>query len=144
MLRAFESGEVLTTHTKSNERGLNRPYFLAKITGSSLISGESNRYEYAWTEVLLNNEEGFTTRTGGRSGTKALNLCEMSNTSTHVGAGVDLEGGAYPAGFSMMPIGKCGDDTLVNLVVVMFGIRDSDGTLRDVFCLGNEHDGVCT
>jgi hypothetical protein len=42
----------------------------------------------------------------------------------------------------MMPIGKCGDGDTVDLVVVMFAVRDAEGTLRSVFSLGNTHDGA--
>ena len=129
---------------ESEQKGFYRPYFLAKITASAAIGGTSNRYTYSWTEVMLQTDTTFATWTGGGTGTTALNLCEMSNTATHVGAGVDLGGADYPSGFSMMPIGKCGDTDLVDLVVVMFNMRDSNGTLRQVFCLGNTHDGVCS
>jgi len=145
MLRAYESGSIQSNSEQGIGgmfAGLHRPYFLAKITASSAIA--TNRYKYTYAEVVLDSSYSFTTRTGGRSGTDALNLCEMSNTSTHVGAGVDLEGGAYPTGFSMMPIGKCGDGDTVDLVVVMFGVRDANGVLRSVFSLANDHDGTCT
>ena len=145
MLKAFEDDKAKPLLQEgSSELGLKRPYFLAKITGSAAIGGESNRYTYTFAEVVLDVATGFAVRANGRTGTTALNLCEMSNTATHVGAGVDLEGAAYPAGFSMMPIGKCGDGDTVDLVVVMFAVRDAGGTLRSVFSLGNTHDGDCT
>lgn len=141
MLRTFEgsgSGENLTD---IKPKGLNRPYFLAKITDSTLIA--ANRYRYNWAEVVIDSDNGFTVRTNGRSGTDALNLCEMSNTASHVGSGVDVAAADYPSGMSMMPIGKCGDDDLVEVLVVMFGVRDEDGVLRSVFSMVNSHDGTC-
>jgi hypothetical protein len=116
---------------------------LAKITGSTLIDGESNRYKYNWTEVVLDATYGFANRSNARTGSDALNVCEMSNTASTVGSGVDVAGADYPAGFSMMPIGKAGDDTLIDVVVVMFAMRDDTGALRSVFSMVNSHDGTC-
>jgi hypothetical protein len=145
MLKSYEDEKArATVLDHSGQNGLKRPYFLAKITASAIIGGETNRYTYTFVEVVLDVTTGFAVRANGRTGTNALNLCEMSNTATHVGAGVDLEGAAYPAGFSMMPIGKCGDGDTVDLVVVMFAVRDAGGVLRSVFNLGNTHDGECT
>ena len=147
MLAAFEKKqekkEVNISSTRNASGGMNRPYFLAKITDSAEIEGTENRYEYTFEEVVLDGTTGFAARPNGRTGDNALNLCEMSNTATHVGAGVDLEGASYPEGFSMMPIGECGDGDEVHVVVVIFGVRDSDGALRSAFCLGNTHDGTC-
>tara|TARA_R110000822_G_scaffold309136_1_gene438117 strand:+ start:2241 stop:2687 length:447 start_codon:yes stop_codon:yes gene_type:complete len=143
MLKSFEDeNKKAPVKENSGELGLKRPYFLAKITASAAIGGESNRYTYTFAEVVLDITTGFAVRANGRTGTNALNLCEMSNTDTHVGAGVDLQGAAYPAGFTMMPIGKCGDGDTVDLVVVMFAVRDAGGVLRSVFNLGNTHDGT--
>ena len=143
MLKEYEDEKAKTAVLDhSGQSGLKRPYFLAKITASAAIGGTANRYTYTFVEVVLDVATGFAVRANGRTGTTALNLCEMSNTATHVGAGVDLEGAAYPAGFSMMPIGKCGDGDTVDLVVVMFAVRDAGGGLRSVFSLGNTHDGT--
>tara|TARA_R110000822_G_scaffold24042_2_gene73600 strand:+ start:1413 stop:1925 length:513 start_codon:yes stop_codon:yes gene_type:complete len=146
MLKEYEDDKAKNTVLDhSGQAGLKRTYFLAKITASAAIGGASNRYTYTFTEVVLDVTTGFAVRANGRTGTNALNLCEMSNTATHVSPGVDLESSAYPAGFSMMPIGKCGDGDTVNLVVVMFAVRDAGGVLRSVFSLGNTHDGTaCT
>lgn len=128
---------------QANQPGLNRPYFLAKITGSSEIDETSNRYEYEWTEVVLDSSTGFADRTNGRTGTDALNLCEMSNTEDNVSPGVDMNGSAYPDNFTMRAIGSCFDSVQLDTIVVMFGLRDSVGTLRSVFSLANAHDGTC-
>ena len=129
---------------ESEQKGFYRPYFLAKITASAAIGGTDNRYTYSWTEVMLQTDTTFATWTGGGTGTTALNLCEMSNTADNVAPAVDLNGAAYPSGFTMRAIGSCFDTVQVDTVVVMFNMRDSNGTLRQVFCLGNSHDGTCS
>jgi hypothetical protein len=145
MLKAYEDEKAASTILdQTGQSGLKRPYFLAKITSSAIIGGTVNRYTYTFAEVVLDITTGFAVRANGRTGTDAINLCEISNTVSHVGAGVDLDGAAYPAGFSMMPIGKCGDGDTVDLVIVMFAVRDAGGVLRSVFSLGNTHDGECT
>ena len=145
MLKEYEETprQVANQSNQSNQPGLNRPYFLAKITGSSEIDDTDNRYEYEWTEVVLDDETGFETRTNGRTGDDALNLCEMSNTEANVSPGVDMDGSAYPGNFTMRAIGSCIDSVQLDTVVVMFGLRDSVGTLRSVFSLANAHDGTC-
>lgn len=145
MLKSYELEKEGSARADSNDRptGLKRPYFLANITGSSSIVGEVNRYHYSWTEVILDTSNGFGTRPNGRSGTTALNLCEMDNDVDNVGPAVDLNGSTYPANFSMRAIGSCIDGTTVEPVVVMFSVRDTDGVLRSVFSLANDHDGTC-
>jgi hypothetical protein len=157
LLKAFESGKIGNSNesnsgvvaTPTSSEGLKRPYFLAKITGSTLITDEFNRYEYDWTEVVLDDAYSFAARSNARTGTvadetAALNLCEMSNTVNTVGAGIDVGAANYPTGFAMMPIGKAGDGTLIDVVVVMFNIRDVTGALRSAFSLANAHDGTCS
>ena len=141
MLRWYE-----TTPTKESnlQSGLNRTQFLAKITASAAIGGASNRYTYSFTEVVLDTSNGFAARAGGQTGTTALNLCEMSNDANNVAPAVDLDGAAYPAGFTMRAIGSCIDSVQVDVVVMMYNLRDAEGNLRQVFSLGNSHDGTCS
>tara|TARA_R110000824_G_scaffold214766_1_gene400988 strand:+ start:1656 stop:2150 length:495 start_codon:yes stop_codon:yes gene_type:complete len=141
MLRTFESGDPQSANRERDKRY--KEYFLAKITASAAIGGTSNRYTYSWTEVMLQTDTTFATWAGGSTGTTALNLCEMSNTADNVAPAVDLNGAAYPSGFTMRAIGSCFDSVQVDTVVVMFNIRDSGGGLRQVFALGNSHDGTC-
>lgn len=141
MLQWFES---TVTKLETKDMGLKRPQFLAKITASAAIGGTSNRYTYSFTEVVLDTSNSFTDRTGGQTGTTALNLCEMSNTADNVAPAVDMQGADYPAGFTMRAIGSCIDSVQVNVVVMMYNVRDSDGNLRQVFSLANAHDGTCT
>ena len=142
MLKVFEesNGDL---KAQPKQPGLKRPYFLAKITGSAEIDDTDNRYEYEWTEVVLNPTSGFEVRSNGRTGTDALNLCEMSNTADNVAPAVDMNGSAYPSGFTMRAIGSCIDSVQVDTLVVLFGVRDSDGVLRSVFSQANAHDGTC-
>jgi len=141
MLQWYESKK---TASQSNQPGTNKPYFLAKITNSAAIGGTSNRYNYTWTEVVLDNTTGFAVRANGLSGTTALNICEMSNTATDVGPGVAVDAAAYPAGFDMTAIGKAGDGGSIEVVVMMYHVKDADGNLRAVFSMANAHDGSCS
>lgn len=142
MLKTFEESTG-DQKARPSQPGLSRPYFLAKITASSAIGGTDNRYEYTWAEVVLNPTTGFAVRSNGRTGTDALNLCEMSNTADNVAPGVDMNGSAYPDDFTMRAIGSCIDSVQIDTLVVMFGVRDSDGVLRSVFSQANAHDGTC-
>ena len=115
--------------------------FLAKITGNSLIS--DNRYKYAWSEVEVDATD-FSTKTGGRSGTVAvdyaLNTIESGNDSEVVGPSVDISGDSdYPAGFSMQAVGEQGEEP----VVIMHKISDVDGNSAYFFSCSNAHDGEC-
>ena len=140
LLKWYETKPVNET---SNQQ-FKRTQFLAKITASAAIGGTSNRYTYTFTEVVLDTSNGFAARTGGQTGTTALNLCEMSNDANNVAPAVDLNGTAYPAGFDMRAIGSCIDSVQVDVVVMMYNLRDADGNLRQVFALANSHDGTCT
>ena len=139
MLQDYETKKIVS---QSNQPGTKKPYFLAKITGSSAIDETTNRYNYEWTEVVLDNSTGFDVRTDGLSGTTALNICEMSNTEDDVGPGVAVDASDYPSGFDMMPIGKAGDDGIIEVVVMMYLVKDEDGGLRAVFSMANAHDGT--
>jgi len=142
LLKWFEQSPT-RPEQPAEARGFKRPYLLAKITASAAIGGTSNRYTYSWSEVVLDATNGFAVRSDGATGTTALNLCEMSNNGDNVAPAVDLEGAAYPDGFSMRAIGDCIDSVQVDVVVVIFQVRDTTGTLRQVFSLGNSHDGTC-
>ena len=143
-MRMLQDYESKKSAGQSNQPGTKKPYFLAKITASAAIGGTANRYNYTWTEVVLDNASGFAVRTNGLSGTTALNICEMSNTATDVGPGVAVDAAAYPAGFDMTAIGKAGDGGTIAVVVMMYHVKDADGDLRAVFSLANAHDGSCS
>jgi len=114
--------------------------FWAKITGSLTMSGADNRWQYAWSEQVR-TATGWTTPTGGRSGTTeedfALNSAEAFNDATGVqGHGVDIDGADYPAGFEMQPIQ--GDR-----VVRMWQETATDGSVAFSFEATNADDGTC-
>ena len=144
LMRMLESYESTKSAAQSNQPGTKKPYFLAKITASAAIGGTANRYNYTWTEVVLDNASGFAVRSNGLSGTTALNICEMSNTATDVGPGVAVDADDYPDEFDMMAIGTAGDDGTIAVVVMMYHVKDADGDLRAVFSLANAHDGTCS
>jgi len=141
MLQWYESKK---TASQSNQPGTNKPYFLAKITNSAAIVGTSNRYNYTWFEVVLDDETGVDLRINGLSGTTALNICEMSNTAADVGPGVAVDADDYPDGFDMIPIGGPVGSAAVAVVVMMYHVKDEDGNLRAVFSMANAHDGSCS
>tara|TARA_Y100000310_G_scaffold345359_1_gene464115 strand:- start:286 stop:786 length:501 start_codon:yes stop_codon:yes gene_type:complete len=145
LMRMLEWYEAIARTGESGANKIHKPYFLAKITASTAIGGTSNRYNYTWSEVELDNASSFGVKTGGRSGTTALNTCEMSNTAADVGPGVAVDAPEYVASeFEMMPIGTSGDDGTIDVVVLMFHVRDEDGNIREVFSMANSHDGTCT
>ena len=143
-LEFIESSELLETMDQMRKRrgGNSKPYILAKITGSSLISGESWRWKYAWSEYTLSGDT-FAAKSGGLSGTYArsattyaLNTAEAFNSASFASPGVDLTGADYPPGFEPQPI--------TDAIVLMFLIRDSTNKLRYLFNMTNAHDGTCS
>lgn len=116
-------------------------WVLAKITGATAITGQTNRWEYDWEEVEL-TAAGVQTRSGGLTSTntaKALNLCELSNDGgtagdKHEGPGWNVYDA--PAGFDLREIKGAP-------AVQMWSMRDSAGTLRWFFSLANVLDGAC-
>jgi hypothetical protein len=111
-------------------------WVLAKITGSALISGQTNRWEYTWEEVEL-TASGVQTRSGGLTSsntTKAINLCEMVNNGTGVeGPGWSLT--TAPTGFEIKPISEA--------CVQLWSVRDTTAAFRWFFTLANVLDGEC-
>jgi hypothetical protein len=122
------------------------PYIFAKITGSASLA--TNRYKYAWTQVGFDGDSPHAAvamdnpMTGTTSTDYAMNLCEIANTATDVGPGVNLSGANYPSGFSMRAIGDS-TGTDVQLVVPMFQLPSDTGTLQRWFALANASDGTC-
>lgn len=111
------------------------PYLLAKITGSTAISGETNRWEYTWTraEVVNNASRTFqqVSSEPWYSGT-AFNTMEGGNTTTTVTPGVTVSN--IPTGWSVKPVSG---------YVILFPHRCTDGTERWLFCVPNAIDGSC-
>ena len=157
MLRDYEQSGTQPRFKRESDKQY-REYFIAKITGCSLIAGEANRWEYSFEEVILSGTD-IETLTGGQSGTvaattAAYNLCEGGNTAAVVGTGVYMSGSDYPAGFNMMPIGMTAENydpsvtaytsMDVDVTVMMYNVRATNGSLQRVFFAANSHDGTCT
>jgi len=133
-----QSGETLRKAASTYDESARRTRFIyAKITGATLLSGATNRWEYAWEEIELTTAGGFQTRTGGLTSSakgKALNLCEAFNNGLDVeGPGWDLDNA--PTGFEIKPIGQS--------VVQLWLMRGPGGAKRYVFSLANVLDGEC-
>lgn len=149
MLRSYESTYPRDERQVRPAGGGGSISFLAKITGNLEIT--ANRYKYAWTEVYVDATDGttFITKTGGKSGTTstdfALNGCEAANTADDVGSGVVVDATNYPANFEPMAIGQLASDPAdkIDLVVVMFQIKDDEGGTTYIFNMVNSHDGSC-
>tara|TARA_R110000824_G_scaffold141487_1_gene308050 strand:- start:236 stop:928 length:693 start_codon:yes stop_codon:yes gene_type:complete len=131
--------------------------FLAKITKAKCIA--SNRYEYAWIEVSLQNDNTIATVTGGRTSTgstdewdyAAINLLEIANTATRGSVGVNLGADDFPSGYALQCLGggnaSSGSEVtpIVLPIVVMnkVGGRATQTVSRFVFANTNETDGTC-
>ena len=132
--------------------------FLARIDKAKCII--ANRYEYAWTEVQLQNDNSITVVTGGRTSTgannewdySAINLLEVANTSSRGSVGVNLGSSSYPNGYNLQCLGgghaTAGSEVTPNVlpVVVMhkIGGRSVQTVSRYVFGNTNENDGSCS
>ncbi len=119
--------------------------FLARITGSASLA--TNRWKYAWTEVLM-TADLTTTRVGGRTGTTgtnyATNTAEMYHTSTYAW-GVNTTNTNYQTAFDPMPIGGGGTSTThkYDVVVEITQVIDTAGNKKYWFTLMGSHDGNC-
>jgi len=79
----------------------------ARITSSTPMSGQANRWVYEWEEVAWADNDPQTVTDGRNSTTDgvALNRLEASNTATGIqGNGIDADG--LPTGFELVPIGS--------------------------------------
>jgi len=101
----------------------------AKITGSSAISGASNRWRYSWTQ-MSRTEDGWMETRNGLSGTTtqawAINSIEGSNDGTAIeGNSIDLAEDV-PATITMKEVRG---NPIVRMYIEMFG----DGLYRHTF-----------
>jgi len=134
--RERESGTLLSEVGAAYDRQpMIRPWLIAQITGHTLISGQSNRWEYTWREKVLTGSlavaDGYIDDTDLFP---ALNLCECVNDGSGVeGPGWDLA--TAPGTFNIQPIQEC--------LVMMWPYVLEDGTQRMVFSQSNVLDGAC-
>lgn len=110
--------------------------FFARLGAATEIS--SNRWEYAWEEVVLDSG-AWVARTDGRTDETrdvAHNLAEVANSSSGVqGNGVDVD--TLPDGFSLQP-------APAGIVVWMHQVRERDGSAHGWwFAHQNGVDGEC-
>ena len=111
-------------------------WILARITGATTISGQTNRWSYAWEQVELLTD-GVQAVTGGLNDTahgKALNLCELQNNGLGIeGPGWDID--TAPTGFALQPIR--------NACVQLWHGYNAAGDTAWFFTLANVLDGEC-
>jgi hypothetical protein len=118
--------------------------FIAKILASPVSVG-TNRWRYAWEEVVVKDDHGIATPSAKRASrstgtaaefTYALNMCEMcqSISASLVGPGVTVS--TIPSGFSLQPIAE-------NTCVVMHAMNRRSGRPLFAFSMPNAIDGTC-
>jgi len=118
--------------------------FVAKILSSPVSIG-TNRWRYAWEEVVIKDDHLTAAISGSRKSrstgtgaefTYALNLCELCQavSGTKVGPGVTIA--TLPSGFSAQPIEA---DTCV----IMHALRRRSGRQLYAFSMPNAIDGTC-
>ncbi len=162
---------ALRTVRAIKQERVHRPWFLAKLTHAKRLTGENNKYLYAWQRVQLGDAvssayalSDVSTFDSGESTHNdaykfgAINLMEASNTSAYTAPGTDVESSVYPSlNFFMNPIGGHATGTgaaaprqeadvsvalQVNPVVQMWVVRNvTNGGARYFFCASNAHDG---
>ena len=145
MLEAFESsngGGKKNPSLDATRPSVGARVFVAKIDSSTALSGESNRWEYDFTEQIAQDfssgskNYNFTDKTGGVSD-KAFNIMETNNTASSMKPGVDLSAADFPSGMSVQPIA---DDSLV----FVRSYRDDQGKTLYLFQADNAIDGSCS
>jgi hypothetical protein len=108
--------------------------WLGKVTSSTLITGTTARYLYAWVEATFGGSSPYTpaVKSDGISG-NAISVSELSN-GTYASYGVTVSN--IPTGFSLKAIP-------VNTYVWVVPFRASDGT--EIYLIVNTQaiDGVC-
>lgn len=110
-------------------------FILAKITGSTAISGATNRWTYTWERAEISSTGAFAVRAGEPwyTGT-ALNVTEGGNDATTVMPGYLVAN--IPAGFQVKPIAT-------GCYVMVFAQRNTSGGIQWVFWCENAIDGTC-
>lgn len=127
------SDEVVRTNWRNRDEAI--PYILAKITGSTAISGANYRWEYTWEAAEIGSTGQFAVRSSEAwyKGT-ALNVTEGGNTATVVMPGYLVAN--IPAGFAVKPIAT-------GCYVMVFARRRTNGDIQWVFWCENAIDGTC-
>lgn len=131
------------SHPAMQTPGRAYPYFLARITGSTAISGKVNRWTYEFEELRYNPSTqewdtvepvGAATSPVGVSGT-AISAIEGGNDGAVVMPGVQVAN--IPAGFEVKPLET-------GCVVLVLTCRTTEGSSVYVISpLPNAIDGNC-
>ena len=135
-------GIVVSQHGENDVISLGRdfrrqPAFPARIT--SFATAATNQWTYSFVEVVKSaaGYGGWTTRTGGRTGT-ARNMFEDMNDGAGIeGNGINVDGTDFPSGFEMQPVPA-------GTVVMMHRVLEAAaGTQEFWFDFVNAVDGTC-
>jgi hypothetical protein len=135
--------ERTMSHPTLETPGRGYPYFFARITSASAISGKVNRWSYGFEEIRYNTSTkeweavapiGTATAPVGLSGT-AISAIEGGNDGAVVMPGVEITN--IPPGFEVKPLE-------VGCPVLILTSRAMDGTVQFVISpLPNAIDGAC-
>ena len=146
MLEIFETDNGGTSKLKpsidESRNDISDRVFVARIAGSSAISGEDNRFEYTFVEETADDfsssSKDYNFSSGGRLivGT-AYNIMEVNNTAALMNPGVDLSASDFPSGMSVQPIST-------GSLVFMRQYRDNQGAGLFLFQAENAIDGSCS
>lgn len=145
MLEAFESSNGAGKKREgldSTRSNTGNRIFVARISGSSAITGENNRFAYTFVEETADDfssgSADYNFSSGGRlvTGT-AYNIMEVNNTSALMNPGVDLSAGDFPSGMSVQAIST-------GSLVFMRQYRDNQGAGLFLFQAENAIDGSCS
>jgi len=113
------------------------PYFFAKITSATPISGKVNRWTYGFEELRYNpsTQEWETASTGEPVSGTAISAIEGGNDAAVVMPGVEVSN--IPAGFDVKPLE-------VGCPVLILTARTVTGSVQFVISpLPNAIDGSC-
>lgn len=131
------------SHPAVQTQGRGYPYFFARITSATAITGKVNRWTYGFEEIRYNPSTkewdtvapvGAATSPVGVSGS-AISAIEGGNDTAVVMPGVQVSN--IPAGFEVKPLE-------VDCVVLILTSRATDGTVQYVISpLPNAIDGSC-
>lgn len=111
------------------------PFVLGKITGSTAIAGQVNRWLYTWSQASIGSTSSYLFSQVASEPWyygDALNVVEGINDATNVGPGVLVAN--IPAGFTVKPV--------IGYVLLYPG-RRADGSPVWLFCVPNAIDGNC-
>jgi hypothetical protein len=129
------------TRTDSTNSFLDRhPFFIAKITGSTVIIAD-RRWKYQWAEGTLGATNLFELVSGSsytytNTGDYAYNTCEALQQTSGAKDGPGITHANIPSGYLLQPIA---DGTFDH----MFVDRSANSNIIFTFSMANAIDGSC-